>query len=336
MDQGETHLAPGISQSFWELTGTPAPLDNQDQAIFVVGLMENDDGDPETMRGIVKGIVGGSVYGSLSFGRPDKVTALIRDVNSALGTPTGAPNFDDKVGAPQELRFSREELAQAKSGSTVSKTLVFRRDGGRYTLKFEARAPGKFLNWQLLDNNPASIDIVADGNNLYQLHSNGRIWKYTGTPLTGWQELDNNPATKMIAASGGNLYQLHSNGRIWKYTGTPLTGWQELDNNPATKKIVADGNNLYQLHSNGRIWKYTGTPLTGWQELDNNPATKMIAASGGNLYQLHSNGRIWKYTGTPLTGWQELDNNPASIDIVADGNNLYQIHNNGFIWRYTG
>ena len=141
VDKGETHQAPGMSQSFWGLTGTPASLDNQDKAIFVVGLMENDDGKPETLRGIVKGIVGGSVYGSLSLGRPDKVTALIRDVNSALGTPTGAPNFDDKVGRPQELRFSREELIKAQSGQPVSKTLVFSGDGGRYTLTFKARGP---------------------------------------------------------------------------------------------------------------------------------------------------------------------------------------------------
>ncbi|WP_083892213.1 matrixin family metalloprotease [Corallococcus coralloides] len=191
-------------------------------------------------------------------------------------------------------------------------------------------------SWQELDNNPATRAIVADGNNLYQLHNNGRIWRFTGTPLTGWQELDNNPATRAIIADGNNLYQLHDNGRIWKFTGTPFTGWQELDNNPATRAIVADGNNLYQLHNNGKIWKFTGTPFTGWQELDNNPATRAIIADGNNLYQLHSNGRIWRFTGTPLTGWQELDNNPATRSIVADGNNLYQLHDNGRIWRFTG
>jgi hypothetical protein len=193
-----------------------------------------------------------------------------------------------------------------------------------------------FPDWQLLDNNLASLAIVADGNDLYQLHNNGRIWKYVGPPMTGWQELDNNPATKKIMAAGGNLYQIHHNGRIWKYVGPPMTGWQELDNNPATADIVADGNGLYQLHNNGRIWKYVGPPMTGWQELDNNPATMKITAAGGNLYQLHNNGRIWKYVGPPMTGWQELDNNPATADIVADGNNLYQLHNNGRIWKYVG
>ena len=56
-----------------------------------------------------------------------------------MGTPTGAPNFDDKIGGPQELRFSVEELIQAESGQTVSTTLTFEGDGGRYTLTFAAR-----------------------------------------------------------------------------------------------------------------------------------------------------------------------------------------------------
>ena len=202
--------------------------------------------------------------------------------------------------------------------------------------QFAASIYPKFANWQLLDNNPATGSITADGGALYQVHKNGRIWKYTGTPLTGWQELDNNPATKKIAAANGNLYQLHNNGRIWKYVSPPMTGWQEIDNNPATVDIVATGGDLYQLHNNGRIWKYTGVPHTGWQELDNNPATRRIAAAGGKLYQLHNNGRIWQYVGPPMTGWQELDNNPATASIMAADNDLYQMHNNGRIWKYTG
>ena len=132
------HFTPNLLPSFWDVSGTPAPLKNPDDAIFVVGLMENDNGDPEALRGIVKGIVGGSVLGSLSLDRAQKVTALIRDVNSAMGTPTGGPNFDDKIGGPQELRFSIEELIQAESGQIASKTLTFEGDGGRYTLIFKA------------------------------------------------------------------------------------------------------------------------------------------------------------------------------------------------------
>ncbi|MFE7375672.1 hypothetical protein ACFU6E_13390 [Bacillus cereus] len=196
--------------------------------------------------------------------------------------------------------------------------------------------PLRFPNWQQLDNNTESSDIVTDGNNLYQLHNDGGIWQYTGTPMTGWAKLDNNTTTKKIAVSGGNLYQIHSDGSIWQYTGTPMTGWAKLDNNPATFDIVADGNDLYQQHNDGSIWQYTGTPMTGWTKLDNNPATKKIAVSGGNLYQIHTDGSIWQYTGTPMTGWAKLDNNPATKKIAVSGGNLYQIHSDGSIWQYTG
>lgn len=189
--------------------------------------------------------------------------------------------------------------------------------------------------WQMLDNNPRARAIAASGSQLYQLHGDGTIWRYTGTPMTGWQLLDNNPRTRAIATSGTSLYQLHDDGTIWLYTGTPMTGWQMLDNNPKTCAIVA-GDKLYQLHNDGTIWVYVGPPMTGWQMLDNNPRTTAIVASAGALYQLHGDGTIWLYLGTPMTGWQMLDNNPATTTIVASTSALYQMHGDGTIWRYTG
>src|ERR687894_738473 len=162
------------------------------------------------------------------------------------------------------------------------------------------------IRWELLDENPATVSIVAAfsaANNLYQLHNNGGIWRYTGPPVTGWERLDQNPATKQIAAAGNNLYQIHNNGRIWRYTGPPVTGWELLDNNPASVSIVAAGDKLYQLHHNGGIrretlpavprWGGVGdNPIGSWELLDNNPASVTITAAGDNLYQLHRDGRI--------------------------------------------
>lgn len=202
--------------------------------------------------------------------------------------------------------------------------------------QFASSVYPKIASWHLLDNNTATVDIVVDDANLYQLHNSGWIWQYTGTPLTGWLALDNNSSTKKIVAANGSLFQIHHSGYIWKYTGVPLTGWQLLDNNAASADIMASGNDLYQLHNTGRIWKYTGTPLTGWQELDNNSATKKIIAAGGDLYQLHETGLVWKYTGVPLTGWQQLDSNSSTVDIIARDADLYQLHDSGQIWRYTG
>ena len=83
-----------------------------------------------------------------------------------------------------------------------------------------------------------------------------------------------------------NLYQLHNDGMIYRYTGTPCSGatcsgWQRLDINPKTFALTGYGNNLFQIHNDGMIWRYTGTPCsgescTGWQRLDNNPKSKVI------------------------------------------------------------
>jgi hypothetical protein len=92
----------------------------------------------------------------------------------------------------------------------------------------------------------------------------------------------------MHRTATAQVYQMHNDGKIWRYTGTPCSGsscpgWQLLDNNPSTKAIAADGGALYQMHNDGKIWRYTGTPCSGsscpgWQLLDNNPSTKAIAA----------------------------------------------------------
>jgi hypothetical protein len=116
--------------------------------------------------------------------------------------------------------------------------------------------------------------------------------------MTGWQLLDANPATVDIAAGGTELYQRHANGHLWRCTGTPMTGWQRLDTNRATAQVVAAGPHLYQVHGDGRIWRYTGTPLTGWQLLDENPATRELAASAdGRLFQRHVTGSIFRLAG---------------------------------------
>lgn len=159
-DGGETHSAPGIAMSFWGINGSPAALADPDQVIFVVALMEHDAGRPGTLQGIVKGIVGGSVFGSIALDRRTKVASLLRDVSSALGTPSGPSlDQDNPIGEPQELRFSREELIQAESGQRVRKTLDFEGGGGRYSLTFEARNP----NWQGFELAPSATVSRSGG-----------------------------------------------------------------------------------------------------------------------------------------------------------------------------
>ncbi len=169
VDDEDTEQAPGASRSFWGVGGGPDALRDPSDAILLVSVMENDDGNANALRGVVKGVVGGSVLGSLSAPRPQKVAALIRDMDSAMGTPTGAPNFDDKVGGPQELMFSVEELQRAEAGEAVRKSMSFAGDGGRYELHFEARNPA--YDWKAgspiaaVARNPDHLDVFYIGPN---------------------------------------------------------------------------------------------------------------------------------------------------------------------------
>jgi len=56
----------------------------------------------------------------------------------------------------------------------------------------------------MLDDNPAATAIVSAGNQLFQLHKDGSIWRSTGARCSGsscpgWQKLDSNAATIALA-----------------------------------------------------------------------------------------------------------------------------------------
>ena len=108
------------------------------------------------------------------------------------------------------------------------------------------------LGWKLLANTPGVARLVATGTRLYKLHSDNKLFKYTGTPCTGdscpgWILLDQAHNTVQIAASVGQLFQMRQDKSVWRYTGTPCSGatcrgWQALDKNAATLTIVASQN----------------------------------------------------------------------------------------------
>jgi hypothetical protein len=281
---------------------------------------------------------------------------------------TGTPCSGDSC--PGWQRLDRNSRTTAL---TASEMTLFQLHAGGNVWHFTGAAcsgdscPG----WQRLDDNGrtgmiAAGDPMTMGSDvavyqlhtdpLYQLHSNGAVWRYTGTECVvdwcpGWQILDNNATTVELAAAGRQLFQRHSNGEIWRYSGTPCNGdsclgWQMLDHNPQTTAIVAGGNQLFQLHSDGSVWRSngvacSGASCTGWQAIDRNSHTTAIAAGNTSVFQLHNDGEIWRYRGTPCSGtscpgWERLDNNTRTRAIAAAGNQLFQLHSDGRLWRFTG
>jgi hypothetical protein len=122
---------------FWPLAGLAGKtITDASKVIFVVSLVENDDGDTSAMRTLVKSASIASLAASTSMARSDRVSKLIADIKGALQIPTGAPNFDDPVGT-QELKVSAANLITARSEGSLRKSLTFTGDGGKYSLVFE-------------------------------------------------------------------------------------------------------------------------------------------------------------------------------------------------------
>ena len=70
-----------------------------------------------------------------------------------------------------------------------------------------------------IDHNPATVQITYGGEQLYQRHSNGQIWKFNGERASPrWSMLSGNDSQAMaIAASPKDLFKLRKNGELLRY-----------------------------------------------------------------------------------------------------------------------
>ncbi|KAL2011231.1 hypothetical protein VTN00DRAFT_3949 [Thermoascus crustaceus] len=104
------------------------------------------------------------------------------------------------------------------------------------------------------DTSPTA-DIVAAGDNLYRLQTDGEIRRYDGHR---WDVLwcDKQQKTLSITACGYQLYR-RQEGKVWRYAGTPISGWEVVDESEATVDIIAGDWALYKRHNDGSIWQMT-------------------------------------------------------------------------------
>ncbi len=360
MDEDETHSAAGSAQSFWGLTGVPATLNNPDDVIFVVGLMENDDGRPEALRGIVKGIVGGSVFGSLTFDRSNKVTKLLNDVNSALGTPTGGPSFDEKVGFPQELRFSREELARAESGQAVLKTLQFNGDGGEYRVTFEARSPvwRRFANLGgVFDGEPTCVSWGPGHLEIFIHGNDGAIWHKWWDPgaaqFVGWESLGGSfPDREISAISWGpghiEVFARGHDNAIWhKWWNNGWFGWESLGGSLAgPPSAITWGPGHIEVFARGHdnaIWhKWWNNGWFGWESLGGSLAGPPSAITWGpghiEVFARGFDNAIWhKWWQNGWFGWEslggELAGSPSAVTWGFGHIEVFAFTGDGHVWH---
>lgn len=122
------------------------------------------------------------------------------------------------------------------------------------------------------------------------------------------------------------LYQLHSSGSVWGYTGVPChqnvcSGWILLNNDPNASQIAAGSNgNLYQLDNNGSVWQWIGTPgcsgndCIRWRQVG--VKATQIWAAGGNVFEY--SGALYQFNGQPCSnpttcnGWTLIDSDDTA------------------------
>ena len=121
---------------FWGLDNeSPTKISDPDDVIFIVSVMEHDDGDPEAARELAKAAAVATLASSVGMERDKRVEKLIVDIKSALAVPTGAPNFDDHIGT-KELRLTTKDLFRVLRGP-YHRYLFFTGDGGHYKATFQ-------------------------------------------------------------------------------------------------------------------------------------------------------------------------------------------------------
>jgi hypothetical protein len=135
MDEGETRPINGLP--FWNTASEPAEIPNRDSVIFIVTLMEQDNGSPPTYREGVKLVAGNALLSTgVGSSRSAKVAALLRDIRDALNginVPLPFVLDDDHIGT-EELRLNSSDLI---TSGRKTKPLIIRSREGFYTLHFE-------------------------------------------------------------------------------------------------------------------------------------------------------------------------------------------------------
>jgi hypothetical protein len=227
-------------------------------------------------------------------------------------------------------------------------------------------SPASAQSFTTLDQNPSTIQVVADGRNVFQLRKGGDVqellsgrWvsvdkgatntqmiqadrnflyvlKGTGQVWSRWNGKwdmirDKGEPGQQIRAIGGRLYLLQRDGHVLKYAGSGLN-WQQIDDGNSVKMICADNmENLYELKTNGLIFQLFAQDSFNKMDDGNN---QQIDAGGGSLYSLRGDGHI--YRKREGADWEMIDKGVGTLQIKAEADNFYALKANGEIWYYHG
>jgi hypothetical protein len=211
-------------------------------------------------------------------------------------------------------------------------------NGGLYQMRSNGQIL-RFANnaWSSPDNNPDTAQITGSNGRLYQRHSDGSIYLWTGSGQS-WTPIGSASENVIdIVAASDQLYSRREDGWVARYSGSG-TSWLAIEQPTASisrQIAITDSKTLWNLLSTGDLVRSTWPHTSGsWEIVDINTGNVAIAVGGNDFYKLQSDGLV-VYLNVKEYYWQVIED-AGSVAIHATGNYLYSKHGDGTVWRYTG
>ncbi len=207
---------------------------------------------------------------------------------------------------------------------------------------YQIRSTGQILRytsgtWVTVDNYPPDCQITGANGTLYQRHTDGSVFLWTGSGQN-WQYIGASSDNVIdITAAADQVYARRKDGWITRWSGSDTT-WLSIEQPEAQTSqqiAITDSKTLWNLLSSGDVvrstWPYDAD---GWEIVDQNTANIAIATGGEEFYKLQNDGSV-VWLNSQENYWEVIESS-TSVAISAQGTFLYSRHSDGSVWRYTG
>lgn len=244
-DEGE--ILNVVDPPFWGLNSTPEDLTDPSNAIFIVSLMENDNGDPNGYRQLVEAAAAaalGATVGERDRAvRASRLLQSIRDALNGIDLPIPFALDDDHV-ATEILRLDNSDLIPF---GTKDKSLTIQNSEGHYELRFRIANVRMWRPWfqipgqHVFDHEKQQIAAVsrAPGNlDLFVIGFDNHVWTTFWNDAVGWnpewfhvpgQHVFDREKQQIAAVSRapGNLdlFVIGFDNHVWTTFWNDVGGW---------------------------------------------------------------------------------------------------------------
>jgi hypothetical protein len=288
-----------VDPPFWGLNSTPEDLTDTSDVIFIVTLMENDNGDPNSYRQLVEAAGAASLGATVGERdrtvRASRLLQSIRDALNGIDLPIPFALDDDHIGT-EILRLDSSDLIPFGSRD---KSLTFQNSEGHYELTFRITSARMWRPWfhipgpQVFDHEKQQIAAVSrvPGNlDLFVIGFDNHVWTTFWNDAVGWngewfripgQAVFDHEKQQIavVSRAPGNLdlFVIGFDNHVWTTFWNDAVGWN-TDWFPIPGQTVfsrerqqiaaasrAPGNlDLFVIGFDNRVWTTFWNSASGW------------------------------------------------------------------------